>query len=83
MLFLSTAPNPVGVAPRGWLAVESGRCGMKTLLTRILGILLLGGAAYVAWARLPTVYLVTGALGGFGLALIIWPLPRRQKGSGN
>jgi len=107
MLFLSTAPNPVGVAPRGWLAVESGRCGMKTLLTRILGILLLGGAAYVAWARLPaaypaavkmtgvavvsratmdrlaTVYLVTGAVGGFGLALIIWPLPRRQKGSGN
>ena len=80
---------------------------MRTLLTRILGILLFGGAAHVAWARLPaaypaavkltgvavvsreamdrlaTVYLVTGAVGGFGLALIIWPLPARRKGAGS
>jgi hypothetical protein len=32
--------------------------------------------------RLAEIYLVTGALGGFGLALIIWPLPGRRKGSG-
>ena len=68
---------------------------MKTVFTRILGVLLFGGAAYIAWARLPaayraavklpgvalvtrstvdrvaTVYLATGAVGGFGLALII------------
>jgi hypothetical protein len=78
---------------------------MKTMLTRILGVLLFGGAAYIAWARLPaayptavklsgvalvsrsaldrvaTIYLVTGVVGGFGLALIIWPLGGRQKGS--
>ena len=70
---------------------------MKTMLTRILGVLLFGGAAYFAWARLPVaypaavklsgvalvsrsaldrvalIYLVTGVVGGFGLALIIWP----------
>jgi hypothetical protein len=70
---------------------------MKTMLTRILGVLLFGGAAYFAWARLPAaypaavklsgvalvsrsaldrvalIYLVTGVVGGFGLALIIWP----------
>jgi hypothetical protein len=79
---------------------------MKTVLTRILGVLLFGGAAYIAWARLPaaypaavkltgvavvtrsavdwlaTIYLATGARGGFGLALIIWPLPGRRKGPG-
>ncbi len=78
---------------------------MKAILTRILGVLLFGGAAYIAWARLPaaypaavklsgvafvtratvdrvaTVYLATGVVGGFGLALIIWPLHGRQKGS--
>ena len=70
-------------------------------------MLLFGGAAYVAWARLPaaypaavkatgvavvsraavdrlaTVYLATGAVGGFGLALLIWPLPRGRKGAGS
>ena len=79
---------------------------MKATLTRIIGVLLFGGAAYVAWARLPaaypsavkltgvavvtrsavdrlaTIYLATGAMGGFGLALIIWPLPGRRKGPG-
>jgi hypothetical protein len=79
---------------------------MKAMLTRFLGVLLFGGAAYVAWARLPaaypaavkltgvavvtrsavdrlaTIYLATGVMGGFGLALIIWPLPGRRKGSG-
>jgi hypothetical protein len=78
---------------------------MKTVLTRILGVLLFGGAAYFAWARLPaaypaavklsgialvsrsaldrvaTIYLVTGVVGGFGLALIIWPLGGRHKSS--
>jgi hypothetical protein len=79
---------------------------MKAVLIRILGVVLFGGAAYVAWARLPaaypaavkltgvavvsraavdrlaTTYLVTGVAGGFGLALIIWPLPGSRKGSG-
>ena len=73
------------------------------MLTRIIGVLLFGGAAYIAWARLPaaypaavkltgvavvsrpamdrlaTVYLVTGVAGGFGLALIVWPLEGRRK----
>ena len=76
------------------------------MLTRIIGVLLFGAAAYIAWARLPaaypaavkltgvavvtrsavdrlaTVYLATGVVGGFGLALILWPLPSRHKGSG-
>ncbi len=79
---------------------------MKAMLTRIVGVLLFGGAAYVAWARLPaaypvavkltgvavvtrsavdrlaTIYLATGVMGGFGLALIIWPLSGRRKCSG-
>jgi hypothetical protein len=74
---------------------------MKSLLTRIVGVLLFGGAAYFAWARLPAaypaavkvtgvagvsratvdrvavIYLATGVVGGFGLALIIWPLRGR------
>ena len=74
------------------------------MLTRILGVALFGGAAYVAWARLPaaypaavkvtgmavvtraavdrlaTIYLATGVAGGFGLALIIWPLPGSRRG---
>ena len=73
------------------------------MLTRIIGVVLFGGAAYIAWARLPaaypaavkltgvavvtrsamdrlaSVYLVTGVAGGFGLALIIWPLEGRRK----
>ena len=72
------------------------------MLTRIAGVLLFGGAAYLAWARLPAaypaavkltgaalvtrsavdrlaaIYLATGAVGGFGLALIIWPLHGRR-----
>jgi hypothetical protein len=79
---------------------------MNAMLTRIVGVLLFGGAAYVAWARLPaaypaavkmtgvavvtrsavdrlaTIYLATGVMGGFGLALIIWPLLGRRKGPG-
>jgi hypothetical protein len=38
------------------------------------------GTAVVSRAvldRLGKVYLVTGAVGGFGLALVIWPLRRR------
>ena len=73
------------------------------MLTRIIGVALFGGAAYIAWARLPaaypaavkltgvavvsrpamdrlaSVYLVTGVAGGFGLALIIWPLEGRRR----
>ena len=77
------------------------------MLTRVLGVLLFGGAAYAAWARLPaaypaavkltgvamvsrsamdrlaTTYLLTGVVGGFGLALIIWPLSGHRKGPGD
>lgn len=77
---------------------------MRTMLTRVVGVLLFGGAAYIAWAHLPaaypaavkltgvavvtrdamdrlaTIYLATGAAGGFGLALILWPLPGRRTG---
>ncbi len=79
---------------------------MRMVLTRILGVLLFGGAAYVAWAKLPgaypaavklsggamvsrsaldrlaTVYLATGVVGGFGLALITWPMRGGGKGRG-
>jgi hypothetical protein len=79
---------------------------MKATLTRIIGVLLFGGAAYVAWARLPaaypaalkltgvavvtrstvdrlsTIYLATGVMGGFGLALIISSSIGRRKGPG-
>ena len=78
---------------------------MKAIMTRILGVVLFGGAAYVAWARLPAaypaavkltgmavvsraavdrlaaIYLATGVVGGFGLALIIWPVEGRRKRS--
>ena len=74
---------------------------MKPILTKLTGMLLFGGAAYVALARLPaaypavvkltgtavvsraqmdrlaTVYLAAGVVGGFGLALIVWPLRKR------
>jgi hypothetical protein len=75
------------------------------MFTRIAGELLFGGAAYLAWARLPAAYpaavkltgaalvtrsvvdrlaticLATGAIGGFGLTLVKWPLHGRRKSS--
>ena len=77
------------------------------MFTRIAGVLPFGGAAYLAWARLPaaylatvkltgaslvtrsvvdrlaTIYLATGAVGGFGLALIVLPLQERSRSSRN
>jgi hypothetical protein len=44
----------------------------------------LTGAAFVtrsAVDRLATVYLSTGAVGGFGLALIVWPIPGPRAGA--
>ncbi len=35
-----------------------------------------------AMDRLATIYMATGAVGGFGLALLVWPLTGSRKGDG-
>jgi hypothetical protein len=73
------------------------------MFRRFIGAVLLSGALYVAWARVPAgyplvlkttgvavirrpdmdkiagIYLLTGAVGGLGLALIVWPHRKGRK----